>query len=609
MKNPAPPSNDPLEPLHALRAFDSFKPFHSVIHYYVDLSCFLIPSADAHGWWALNRRKRPVSFAEVETQYGDARKRYRFIQDCFKKVQSTGQTVLGEKFGLGDFFVPILKKKKLLGYLQAGTFAPAELTETSLRGCWKELTGREASPDLFEFRDFVRAMLEMPVLDGPLLSAYRQCLEIFAGILTGEQESAPAQKKLLGLLNEVISKGLSHSYWMDWALGRPAAEPVPYWSRRVEEWEWTRNEIGISRIPTTVFALMPQRPAGRATDWTEDVLQIYRLQRQAFRFAQTLPQTVGGRLENYGAVFVTSADPDQPSLKRRRHIEAVIQRVKRFAENELGGPVRIGVGETVAPGELLAESYRQAVLALHLGRGSREDVLVFADHKAPAAAGDFSQFRRTQRQLGEAFVSASPAEVEALEGRFLQEALQLSFQNPFELRRHFQYALDRMVDRLDQRIGLAEKEAAQLRKKWVEGLEKTVTLQEMVSLFRDAVVDFRNSMDRPSLFRESKSLEKAKAHIDRKFREPLRADQLAELAGVSLSTFSRRFKRATGLGMEMYVQNLRVAEAKKLLRSTRHSVERVGRACGFKSSSYFIHLFKKKTGLSPERYRNKPSPI
>src|SRR5580692_5000242 len=128
MKKPDPPPKDPLEPLQVLRAFDSFKPFHSIIHYYVDLSCFLIPSADAHGWWALNRRKRPVSFAEVETQYGDARKRYRFIQDCFKKVQATGRTVLGEKFGLGDFFVPILKKKKLLGYLQAGTFAASELT-------------------------------------------------------------------------------------------------------------------------------------------------------------------------------------------------------------------------------------------------------------------------------------------------------------------------------------------------------------------------------------------------------------------------------------------------------------------------------------------------
>jgi AraC-like DNA-binding protein len=249
------------------------------------------------------------------------------------------------------------------------------------------------------------------------------------------------------------------------------------------------------------------------------------------------------------------------------------------------------------------------VLALHLGRDSQKDILVFADRKATAAVGDFSQLRRTQAQLGEAFVSASPVEVEALENRFLKEALHLSFQNPFELRRHFQYALDRLVDRLDQRVGLSEKESLQLRDKWVEALETTVTLQEMVSLFRAAVAELRRSADRPALFQESRNLEKAKAYMDRKFREPLRAGRLAKLAGVSLSTFSRRFKQATGLGMEAYVQNLRIAEAKKLLRSTRHPVEWIGRACGFQSVSYFIHLFKKKTGFSPEKYRKKQASV
>jgi AraC-like DNA-binding protein len=605
MKTASSKSQNALEPLRVLRAFESFKPFHSIIHYYVDLSCFLIPSPDAHGWWALNRRKRPVSFAEIETQYGDARKRYRFLRDCFRKVKSGGQSVLGEKFGLGDLFVPILKKKKLLGYLQAGTFCTSELTAVSLRRGWKELTGLEASADLPEFREFTRALLETPVLEGPLLSAYRECLEVFARLLVEELDSADAQKKLFQLLNGVISKGLPHSYWMDWALGQPADEPVPYWHRWVEDWDWTRDEIGISRVPTTVLTVMPQRPAGRAADWTEDILQIYRLQRRAFRFGQTIPQTVGGKLENYGAVFVTSADPRAPRLERRRHIEAIAQRLKRFAENEVGGPVLVGVGETVAPGGSLAESYRQAVLALHLGRDSQKDILVFTDRKVPAVVGDFSQLRRTQAQLGEAFVSASPVEVEALENQFLKEALHLSFQNPFELRRHFQYALDRLVDRLDQRVGLSQTQSLQLRDKWVEALETTVTLQEMVSLFRASVAELRRSADRPALFQESRNLEKAKAYIDRKFREPLQAARLAKLAGVSLSTFSRRFKQATGLGMEAYVQNLRIAEAKKLLRSTRHPVEWIGRACGFQSVSYFIHLFKKKTGFSPEKYRKK----
>ena len=594
-------------PPRILRAFKSFKPFHAIIHYYVDLSCFLIPSPQAQGWWALNRRKRPVSFAEVEAKYGNSGARYRFIQDCFRRVKEGGKTIRGERFGFQDLFVPVLKKGELLGFLQAGTFAVSEITADSLKRSWKEMTGRQASPALPEYREFVRAVLEMPVLDGPLLPAYQECLEIFAGLLTEEMDSAAAEEKLQERLTGVIARGLPHSYWMDWALGRSSTEPTPFWSRRVAEWDWTRDEIGIDRMPTTVLAVMPQRAARRTSDWIEDMLRIYRLQRRGFKFAQTLPQTVGGKLENYGAVFATSADSSQPKLKRRRHLELIIEKIRIFAEREVEGPVWVGVGATVAPGESLAESYRQAVLALHLAGDSEKAVLLFEGKKNIAAAMDFLALRETQAELNEAFVSAPHSEVDALENRFLQEALNLSFQNPFEIRRHFQYTLDRLMDTVEKQMGLGKKDSERLREKLIRSLEETATLQEMVAVFQEAVAELRRSAERPSSLGETRSLENIRNYLERRFREPLKAARLARMAGTSLSTFSRRFKKWTGMGVEAYVQNLRVAEAKKLLRSTRYSVSRIGRACGFKSASYFIHLFQKKTGFSPEKYRKQSS--
>jgi AraC-like DNA-binding protein len=599
--SPAPPE--------ILRAFKSFKPFHSIIHYYVDLSCFLIPSPRAQGWWALNRRKRPISFSEVEAKYGSYGGRYRFIQDCFQRVKREGRTVCGERFGFRDLFVPVLKKENLLGYLQAGTFAGSEMTAELLKQSWKEMSGLEASPTQPEYRDFTRAVLEMPVLEGPLLPAYQECLEIFGGLLTEEVDAVAAEEKLQQRLTKVIAKGLPHSYWMDWALGRSSTEPTPFWSRRMEEWDWIRDEIGISQVPTTVLAVMPQRPGRRTSDWSEDMLRIYRLQRRSFKFAQTLPQTVGGKLENYGAVFVTSADPSEPKLKRRRQIEAVAEKIREFAEREMEGPVWVGAGAAVAPGESLVPSYHQALLALHLGGDSKKDILFFDGKKKGIETRGFLELRQTQTELNEAFVSAPPSEVDALEGRFLKETLSLSFQNPYETRRHFQYTLDRLMDTVEKQMGLGKKQSNQLREKLVRSLETTATLQEMVTVFEDAVAELRRFTERPSSLDETQSLEKARNYLEQRFREPLKTARLARLAGVSLSTFSRRFKKMAGMGVEAYVQNLRVTEAKKLLRSTRYSVSQIGRACGFKSGSYFIHLFKKKTGFSPEKYRDQISPV
>ena len=58
----------------AFSQFINYNPFHNIIHYYVDLSVFLITSGDdtllPKIWWALNRRKRTTSLYSLEVQYG-----------------------------------------------------------------------------------------------------------------------------------------------------------------------------------------------------------------------------------------------------------------------------------------------------------------------------------------------------------------------------------------------------------------------------------------------------------------------------------------------------------------------------------------------------------
>jgi transcriptional regulator GlxA family with amidase domain len=93
--------------------------------------------------------------------------------------------------------------------------------------------------------------------------------------------------------------------------------------------------------------------------------------------------------------------------------------------------------------------------------------------------------------------------------------------------------------------------------------------------------------------------------MDQHFKEPLRIIRLAKMAGVSISTFSRRFKRLTGLGLEGYLQKRRLDEAKRLLKATRLPVFRIAKDCGFKSNPYFIQLFRSKNGDPPQEFRRK----
>ncbi len=587
--------------------FINYNPFHNIIHYYVDLSVFLITSGtdivSPKVWWALNRRKRITSLYSLEVQYGGARVRDRFVGQTFRKVQQTKKTVCAERLGFNDFFVPVLSKGKLLGYLQAGAFADKEISLEMLVQCWKEMSGREFSPDLPEFRAFARAFLEIPVLDGPLFPALQETLELFARLVSGEGDTGAIGERLRQLQNEVFSKHLPHSYWLDWALGRPTSESVPAWSRAMEQWGWTKSEIGLTRVPTTVLTVIPQRAGRPALNWAEETMRVYRFQRASFLFARTLPETVGGKLDDYGAAFVTSADPNLPKLSQRKWIEGIAKKIRDFAVHELEGPVVVGVGETVAPGEFLNTSYRQAVLALHLWRGSEKDTVFFEGGRKGVAPEGFSGLRPLLDELNEAFANASFSALESLKERFLKQAIQLSFQNPHEIRWHFQYALDRIAETVGIRTDLGLKEARQLREDIARGLEEAVTFQEIVLAYQDALSRLAKEIERPFSAQRDQSLERVREYIDRHFKQSLRIKDLARMAGVSVSTFSRRFKGMMGLGLEAYLQKRRLDEAKRLLKATRLPVFRIAKDCGFKSNPYFIQLFRKKNGSPPQAFR------
>jgi AraC family transcriptional regulator len=85
--------------------------------------------------------------------------------------------------------------------------------------------------------------------------------------------------------------------------------------------------------------------------------------------------------------------------------------------------------------------------------------------------------------------------------------------------------------------------------------------------------------------------------------EEFNLDRLAEQAGLSKFYFNRLFKGALGMSPSRYHINLRMDEARRLLRETKKSVVEVALDVGYANPSHFAQLFRKETGLSPSDYR------
>jgi transcriptional regulator GlxA family with amidase domain len=93
------------------------------------------------------------------------------------------------------------------------------------------------------------------------------------------------------------------------------------------------------------------------------------------------------------------------------------------------------------------------------------------------------------------------------------------------------------------------------------------------------------------------------------FREPGAVAGVVRHARIPERTLKRRFKLATGLAIIDYVQNLRLEEAKRLLESSEEPVEEIGFGIGYEDPSFFRRLFKRRTGVSPGRYRRVFQPV
>lgn len=93
------------------------------------------------------------------------------------------------------------------------------------------------------------------------------------------------------------------------------------------------------------------------------------------------------------------------------------------------------------------------------------------------------------------------------------------------------------------------------------------------------------------------------SHLNVYFYEQHTLDSLAQAFYVSPSHLSRVFKQITGYRFCDYLQNIRIREAKKLLRETNLPIHVISDLVGYTHTSNFNVCFKKISGHTPRNYR------
>jgi transcriptional regulator GlxA family with amidase domain len=95
------------------------------------------------------------------------------------------------------------------------------------------------------------------------------------------------------------------------------------------------------------------------------------------------------------------------------------------------------------------------------------------------------------------------------------------------------------------------------------------------------------------------------AWIRERLADPNPVGGMIRQSGLPERTFKRRFASATGASPLDYVHTLRIEAAKQRLETTSEATADVAAAVGYDDPAFFRRLFKRRTGVTPARYRTR----
>jgi len=143
-----------------------------------------------------------------------------------------------------------------------------------------------------------------------------------------------------------------------------------------------------------------------------------------------------------------------------------------------------------------------------------------------------------------------------------------------------------------------------IEKEFNEGNPYSQELIEAYILELIAVIcRFRKKGEKPKLDPKDQLLYDISKHIQKNYHSDLSLDTLSFQFGMSKNYLSSRYKTVFGIGINDYINFIRILHAEKLLKTTNHSISRIATECGYNDSNYFSTVFKKANGITPYKYR------
>ncbi|SDK05184.1 response regulator transcription factor [Natronincola ferrireducens] len=143
----------------------------------------------------------------------------------------------------------------------------------------------------------------------------------------------------------------------------------------------------------------------------------------------------------------------------------------------------------------------------------------------------------------------------------------------------------------------------------LESIDKIETYENYWDKIMGDEAKITDEFNQQILMASKHAIYTAKKYIKANYNKNISLNDVAKEVYMNPSYFSHIFKQETGTNYINYLTNLRLKQAKHLLKYTKAPIYQISDEIGYKNSKYFNKLFKKHIGLTPSQFREAPRDI
>lgn len=129
------------------------------------------------------------------------------------------------------------------------------------------------------------------------------------------------------------------------------------------------------------------------------------------------------------------------------------------------------------------------------------------------------------------------------------------------------------------------------------------SLEEIKAYYIQFFLNITRMLKKESVYVVGNLIDQIKLYMERNYQKNITQEFIASLFYINRSYLSQLFRKQTDQKFVDYLNQIRIEKAKDLLLHSDRKMYQIAKSVGYDNPKYFFRIFKKKTGLSPEQFR------